>query len=432
MESKRKIEDQNFCAVDFETATYSRMACQVGITIVEHGEIKDTIKRLIQPPGNLYDKGTIKVHGITPEMTADAPTFDVLWEEISKYFTGRTIVAHNASFDEDVLRKELEYYNIMAFGIEHFVCTYHIYGYSLSDLCEAFSICCDCHHDAGFDSRCCAQFYLNYLNGVLPKFIATKKKEKKTKSSGGHKALYGDILVKDLSEADPTNPFYDRTVVITGTFPIERRELAKMIKSMGADINTSISKYTNFVVIGDEPGPAKMEKIEKLIHDGYGIRKIYADDLEKIMRGEWGNYMTGKENSKALDFTYNHYEKHHICFEGKRNIIASKELFFGKDFAPNVDCFMQITGNLGAFGNTVLSSDVNICILSDTTLGKLKKGEKDDTILYIQDFYNSNKAVSFDYKFMSESDILDWCKRRCEVVGNDVTMCLYNQYMKSK
>ena len=40
----------NFISIDFETATCDKMACQVGITIVEDGEIKDTIVRLIQPP----------------------------------------------------------------------------------------------------------------------------------------------------------------------------------------------------------------------------------------------------------------------------------------------------------------------------------------------------------------------------------------------
>lgn len=430
MESRLKPEEQNFCAVDFETATNSRMACQVGITIVERGEIKDTIVRLIQPPSNHYDANTICVHHITPEMTADAPTFDVLWDEISKYFAGRIVVAHNASFDEDVLRKNLDYYNIMPMGIMPFFCTYRIYGYSLADLCEGFSICCDCHHDAGFDSRCCAQFFLNFLNGVKPNL--PEKTSKKRDSHSGHKALHGDILVKDLSEADPDNPFYDRKVVITGTFRIDRRELAKTLKRMGADLNTSISKHTNFVVIGEEPGPAKMQKIDKLIHDGYGIKKIYADDLERILQGEWDDYKTDKENAKDLDFTYEHYEKHHVCFEGKRNAIVSKELFIGKGFAPRLDCFMQIAGNLGAFANTELFPDINICVLSDATLEKLKNGEKDETILQIQDFYNKNKAISFDYRFMSESDILDWCKRRCDAIGDDVTLRLYNRYMESK
>jgi len=432
METKTKPQEQNFCAVDFETATYSRMACQVGITIVERGEIKETIVKLIQPPCNHYDVGTMRIHHITPEMTADAPTFDVVWNEISQYFVGRIVVAHNASFDEDVLRKNLEYYNIMALGVEPFACTYRIYGYSLEELCEAFSICCDCHHDAGFDSRCCAQIFLNFLNGVMPKPIATKRREKKSKDVGGHKILRGDILKKDLSDADPNNPFYDRKVVITGTFSIDRRELAKILKQMGADLNTSISKYTNFVVIGDEPGPAKIEKIDKLIHDGYGIRKIYADDLDKILQGEWGDYKTDKEIAKDLDFTYEHYKKHCIRFDGKYNIIAQKELFFGKGFAPRIDCFMQTTGNLGAFANTQLCTEVNICVLSDATIEKLKNGEKDETILYIQDFYNKNKAISFDYKFMSESEILDWCKRRCDAIGDDVTLRLYNLYMESK
>ena len=53
------LQGVNFIAVDFETAGPSQMACQVGFTIVKDGEIKETITRLIQPPGNQYDKNCI-------------------------------------------------------------------------------------------------------------------------------------------------------------------------------------------------------------------------------------------------------------------------------------------------------------------------------------------------------------------------------------
>ena len=78
--------NSNFIAIDFETATSNKMACQIGITIVENGAIKDTIVRLIQPPNNKYDVGCIQVHHITPEQTSKSPTFDIVWEEIKNLF----------------------------------------------------------------------------------------------------------------------------------------------------------------------------------------------------------------------------------------------------------------------------------------------------------------------------------------------------------
>lgn len=285
--------DINFCAVDFETATNTRMACQVAITIVESGEIKDTIVRYIQPPGNRYDANTCRVHHITPDMTNDAPTFDVVWKDISRFFTNYVLVAHNADFDKDVLMKNLEYYNIKPEVIAPFVCTYKMYKMSLADLCKAFGMDCGNHHDAGFDSRCCAQFLLNAADGIEPDM--TKVPEKKKSNLRAQKSLKGDILVKDLSQADPANPFYDRKVVITGGFYISRSELAEKLKAMGADINTTISKKTHFVVIGEAPGPAKMEKLDELINDGYLIKKIYYADLENIFAGNWDGYHVDKE-----------------------------------------------------------------------------------------------------------------------------------------
>lgn len=89
------MKNVNFIAIDFETATTQRTACQVGITVVKEGEIVKKISRFIQPPANQYSKQCIKVHGITPDITADSPTFDIIWNDIKEYFEGNFIVAHN-------------------------------------------------------------------------------------------------------------------------------------------------------------------------------------------------------------------------------------------------------------------------------------------------------------------------------------------------
>ena len=109
-----------------------------------------------------------------------------------------------------------------------------------------------------------------------------------------------------------------------------------------------------------------------------------------------------------------------------------KELFYGKGFAGNFDLFNQITGNLGAAGDNIqIYPETNIILLSDSTLSKLEKGEKDETIQYIQNYYNNNKSIVFDFKFLSESDVLNFCKERCERCGDELTMEMYERYMES-
>ena len=426
------MKDTTFTAVDFETATAKRMICQVGIVVVKDGQIIHEESHLIQPPGNIYEQNTINIHGINPEETASSDTFDIVWEKIKVYFENTTIVSHNKHFDEDALYKNLDYYGIMPMGLAPFECTRELFGgYGLADLCKAFGMPCDHHHEALFDARCCAQFYLNYLNGLEPDYTLLPEKKRKSKIAEKHEKYRGDILKKDLSKADPSNPFYDRKVVITGEFDMPRLTLGKLLKQMGADLNTSISKKTNIVIVGEDPGPAKMEKLEKLQHDGFSIKILSQNDLNEILSGNWENYQTEKDVKKELDLTYDHYLKHHLSFENGYNIIAGKELFYGKGFSGNFDLFNQITGNLGAAGDTFICPETNICILSDSTIEKLSIGEKDETIKDIEDYYNNNKSIIFDFDFLSESDILVFCKERCEKFDDEVTMELYEKYMES-
>lgn len=65
---------------------------------------------------------------------------------------------------------------------------------------------------------------------------------------------------------DTSHFFYKKAVVITGTFdnfPI-RNDMAKLLYNCGADVNSSISKKTNYVIVGKEAGPKKLEKIAEL------------------------------------------------------------------------------------------------------------------------------------------------------------------------
>lgn len=267
----------DFVAVDFETSNEKMMACQIGIVVVRNGIFVEKRSILIQPPGNEYTSSTIKVHGINPNMTKHCPCFKDIWIDIEKYFKEDLIVAHNASFDKSVLENNLKEYGIEPEKIGSFDCTFNIFGMSLNEACESYGIPCENHHDALYDAECCAKLYLIHLNGGN-KLPDTEKKN--DWDNGYHTRLEGDLLKKDLSNADPDNPFYDKKVVITGILDnFERIELAKILKDLGADIDTSVTKRTNMVILGDGYGPKKMEKIQKLKTDGIDIRIILEDEL---------------------------------------------------------------------------------------------------------------------------------------------------------
>jgi DNA polymerase III subunit epsilon len=276
----------NFVAIDVETAIGKRWSiCQIGLVIVENGEITQTFSRLVQPPQNAYAIGNINVHGITPDMTEYAPIFPEVWDEIYPLLEGRRLVAHNASFDINCLHQALEFYNLQIPGMEC-DCTYSRTGYKLSEICDAYEIELNNHHDATCDAVACAKVYMNLLQGINPDVSKIRPRSEKSNNffePEGHEHLCGDVLKPDLEHADCNSPFYSKKVVFTGALnSIDRKEAADLVKKLGADIDTSITKRTNFVITGSAPGPSKMQKIEQLNTQGCNIRLIYEEEFLKI------------------------------------------------------------------------------------------------------------------------------------------------------
>jgi DNA polymerase-3 subunit epsilon len=159
----------NFIAIDFETATAKRnSACSVGIVTVENGVIIEEYHTLIKPPNNEYNWHNIQVHGINEFDTVHSPNFIQVYPEIRKRLAGKTVIAHNESFDRSVLKNTM-----LDFGIDYselglpekWECTMKIFkakGYKPAKL----NVCCAHynielqHHDALSDARACAKLYL--------------------------------------------------------------------------------------------------------------------------------------------------------------------------------------------------------------------------------------------------------------------------------
>jgi DNA polymerase-3 subunit epsilon len=151
-----------FTAIDFETAQWNpNSVCQIGLIRVEHNEIQYQYESLIKPPGNTYFRKNIEVHGIRPEDTEEAPTFDRVWYDIKPYIEDQLIVAHNAAFDVNCLKHTLAYYDEIepSFEVD---CTRKIYRRGLFYLSKKYRIPLN-HHDALSDAHACAQLYIKHL-----------------------------------------------------------------------------------------------------------------------------------------------------------------------------------------------------------------------------------------------------------------------------
>lgn len=153
----------NFTAIDFETASgYRNSICQVGLVRVENGIITQEVNLLVQPPDNYYWSRFTDIHGITAKDTANAPTFDQVWQQIVPYIEKQNVIAHNGfGFDFPVLDRTLLHYGLLIPDYIKF-CTYKIYKSNLANLCQEHKIPLN-HHDALSDARACAELWLKYL-----------------------------------------------------------------------------------------------------------------------------------------------------------------------------------------------------------------------------------------------------------------------------
>ena len=97
-------------AIDFETANPKRVsACAVGGCVIKDGEITETFSSLLLPPTDYFAPINIGIHGITPEMVKDAPTFADLFPKYRNRIENRTIIAYS-KFDLSVIKNLFQHY----------------------------------------------------------------------------------------------------------------------------------------------------------------------------------------------------------------------------------------------------------------------------------------------------------------------------------
>ena len=158
-----------YIVFDVETPNrYNNRISAIGISVVEDGRISDEYFSYVNPETS-FDYFNIKLTGIDEYTVADAPAFPELWAKIEPLFSSGILVAHNASFDMNVLKKCLHDYGIRWKDSADYCCTVQMgrrllpgISHKLNDMCEHYGICLD-HHQADSDSRAAAEILIRYM-----------------------------------------------------------------------------------------------------------------------------------------------------------------------------------------------------------------------------------------------------------------------------
>ena len=103
------VAGPGFAVVDVVTTGFmpetNDRVIEIGVVLVSStGTIQNEWGTLVNPH---RDPGGIHVHGVTSRDLLDAPTFDQIAPRLLESIAGRTVVAHNASFDMRFLHHEL-------------------------------------------------------------------------------------------------------------------------------------------------------------------------------------------------------------------------------------------------------------------------------------------------------------------------------------
>lgn len=147
----------------------------IGICVIENGQITEHYYSLVDPQCK-FDKFTIKITGITPELVKGEPTFPDVWEEVKELFEDSIIVAHSVQGDMYVLSRCLQSYGILWKPVVECACTLELgnicypdfQSHKLDAMCEALDIELD-HHNAGSDAEGAAKLLLDYMeHGIDP------------------------------------------------------------------------------------------------------------------------------------------------------------------------------------------------------------------------------------------------------------------------
>ena len=169
-----------FVAIDFETANgYQDSACSVGIVKFNKKKILKSEHYFIKPsmyynddsnynndPFYDYDFKNTYIHDISWDDVSEADDFEVVWSHIKEtIISADYVIAHNYSFEKNVINKCCEYYSIEP-PILNWLCSMKIsrdvWGIrptSLSDVCNFHDIDLN-HHDALSDAKASAEILI--------------------------------------------------------------------------------------------------------------------------------------------------------------------------------------------------------------------------------------------------------------------------------
>ena len=119
------------------------------------------------------------------------------------------------------------------------------------------------------------------IGPVLADTIVETLEEERTRELIERLRGHGLAMVQEGPAPGTEGPLAGRTFVITGTLPgMSREKAAEAIEAAGGKVTNSVSKKTDFLVVGADPGGSKFNKAQEI-----GTEQIDEARLEELLAG---------------------------------------------------------------------------------------------------------------------------------------------------
>jgi DNA polymerase-3 subunit alpha (Gram-positive type) len=156
--------DDEYVAFDLETTGLHRhdTIIEIGAVLMKNGKELDRFQTFVDPGQKLHPK-TIELTGITDDMLEGAPTIDQVIPQLKAFVGNRVLVAHNADFDVNFVRRACADLGIQwnMTSLDTLTISQnmlpHLSRYRLDIVAKEFDLGDFNHHRAGDDALVCGR-----------------------------------------------------------------------------------------------------------------------------------------------------------------------------------------------------------------------------------------------------------------------------------
>lgn len=290
------MENLNFVSIRVQTANSDRASiCFIELAEFENGELKRRISQLINPM-EAFHYQNVEKHGIDEKTVSEAPLLLDFFPVVQIIIAGKTILHHTSFHKEAILQycqnknlelPETEWLNT-ASVVRRFDEQFREKGYGLKNVVQKLNIKvnADDEESALATGLVFIKIYQETKKDIPTWVQQVKKKSIKPKSKNYPQKITGEILKPDFENVkDKLNPFYKKKVVISGTYEFwpNRKDLAILLKSKGADIDSNVMSSTNILCAGKGVGPSKFKKMNENIANGKDSIILYEPDILRLL-----------------------------------------------------------------------------------------------------------------------------------------------------